>query len=114
VRFKSPVWFPIAVLFSLGNVVAVWFAAVPAEPLHATIHAVLGAGGAAVAHRLLVRRGEAARRVVKETSDALDALEAAEEEANQLRRELGEAQDRLAFAERMLAREPEQQHRGGA
>ena len=39
--FKHRAWIPIAWLLSLGNVIATWFAAQPAEPWHATIHALL-------------------------------------------------------------------------
>jgi hypothetical protein len=43
VWFKHRAWIPIAWLLSLGNVVAVWFAALPAEPWHATLHGLLAA-----------------------------------------------------------------------
>lgn len=39
--FRHRAWPPIAWVLCLVNVVAVWFAARPAEPWHATIHAVL-------------------------------------------------------------------------
>ena len=39
--FKHRAWIPIAALLSLANVVAIWFAAQPAEPGHATLHGVL-------------------------------------------------------------------------
>ena len=39
--FKYRAWIPIAWLLCLGNLAAVWFAAQPAEPWHATIHALL-------------------------------------------------------------------------
>ena len=39
--FKHRSWIPIAWILSLGNVIATWFAAQPAEPWHATIHALL-------------------------------------------------------------------------
>lgn len=38
---RHPVWIPIAWLLCAVNVAGVWFAARPAEPWHATIHAVL-------------------------------------------------------------------------
>ncbi len=54
--FKHRAWIPIAWLLSLGNVAAVWFAALPAEPWHATAHALaavlFGVGG----QRLMARR----------------------------------------------------------
>lgn len=39
--FKHRAWIPVAWLLSLGNVVSVWFAALPGEPAHATAHALL-------------------------------------------------------------------------
>ena len=48
--FKHRAWIPIAWLLSLGNVVSVWFAALPGEPWHATAH------GALAAERLMARR----------------------------------------------------------
>lgn len=104
--FKSPLWYPIAILLSVGNVIAVWFAAVPAEPLHATIHAALGVGFAAWAYRLKQARGASAGRLGPDTVAALDALEAAEIENTRLRQELGAAQQRIEFAERVAMREP--------
>jgi hypothetical protein len=110
--FKPGVWFPIAVLLSLGNLVAVWFAAVPAEPLHATIHAALSLGSGLWAYRLRQRLGEKEHRLAPEAVEALDALEALELEASKLRQELGEAQERLDFAERLLAKDPESRRMG--
>lgn len=39
--FKHRAWIPIAWLLCLGNLIAAWFAALPAEPWHATTHALL-------------------------------------------------------------------------
>lgn len=96
--FKPAIWYPIAVLVSAINVAAVWFAAVPSEPLHATIHAALAVAFALWAQRL--RLGAAPRQVEP-------GLEALELEVNALRQELSEAQERLDFTERVLARESE-------
>jgi hypothetical protein len=105
--FKPAIWYPIAVLLSIGNLVAVWFAAVPAEPWHATIHAALALGSGVWAYRLRQRRGASERRLGLDAVEALDALEALETEMNKVRLELSETQERLDFAERLLAREPE-------
>lgn len=105
--FKPSVWFPIATVLSLGNLVAVWFAAVPAEPLHATVHAALSLGSGLWAYRLRQRLGEKEHRLAPEAVEALDALEALEIEAGKLRHELSEAQERLDFAERLLAQNPD-------
>ncbi len=105
--FKPKIWYPIAVLLSVVNVVSVWFAAVPAEPLHATIHAALAVAFGSWAHRLRQRRGGSERQFGPETVAALDALEALEGEMSKVRQELSETQERLDFAERMLAQRPD-------
>lgn len=98
-RFAPRIWYPIAVVLAVINVAAVWFAAAPGEPLHATVHAVLGAAFAVWATQLRLRSGEEGRRDAE-----LDALEL---EAEDLRRALAEAEERVGFAERMLAQQPE-------
>ncbi len=99
--FKPAVWYPIAVALSVINVVAVWFAAQPAEPLHATIHAGLAVVFGVWAQRL--RRRPAARELRA-------GLEALEIELGTMRQELSEAQDRLDFAERLLAQGRDPRH----
>jgi membrane protein implicated in regulation of membrane protease activity len=54
--FKHRAWIPVAWLLSLGNLVSVWFAALPAEPLHATAHALAAVLFALGAQRLSARR----------------------------------------------------------
>ena len=54
--FKHRAWIGVAWLLSLGNVVAVWFAARPAEPTHATIHALLAVLFGLGAQRLAARK----------------------------------------------------------
>jgi hypothetical protein len=54
--FKHPFWIPFAWIVSLANVVSVWFAAKPAEPYHATIHAATAVLFALGAERLAARR----------------------------------------------------------
>jgi hypothetical protein len=54
--FKHRAWIPIAWLLSLLNLGAVWFAAQPAEPWHATIHALLAVLFAVGAQRLMARQ----------------------------------------------------------
>ena len=101
--FKPALWRPIAIGLSAINLVAVGFAAGAAEALHAGVHA-----GLALAFGLWAQRmgrgpggGEAQAR--------LDELEA---EVSNLRLEVSEAQERLDFAERVLAQPPES-HRMG-
>ncbi len=96
--FKPATWYPIAVVLSVLNVVGVWFAARPAEPWHAATHAALAVAFGLWAGRL---------RRVPGGSEFQSGLEALELEVNALRQELGEAQERLDFAERLLAQEPE-------
>jgi hypothetical protein len=99
--FKSRIWYPIAIVLSAVNLVAVGFAAGEAEPWHAGIHAALGLVFGLGAQRLRQRRGW------MELQPPLEALEALEADVSQLRQELSEVQERLDFTERMLAQRPE-------
>ena len=53
--FKHRAWVPIAWLLSVANIGAVWFAALPAEPWHATTHALLAVLFGVGAQRLMAR-----------------------------------------------------------
>jgi hypothetical protein len=55
VWFKHRAWIAVAGLLSLANVVAIWFAARPAEPWHATTHGLLAVLFGLGAQRLGVR-----------------------------------------------------------
>ena len=96
--FKPTTWYPIAVVLSVINLAGAGFAAGQAEPWHATIHAAL-----AVAFGLWAQRLRQAPR----GSEPQARLEALEAEMGNLRQELSETQERLDFAERMLAQGPE-------
>jgi hypothetical protein len=98
--FKPAIWYPIAAVLSVINVVAVWFAAQPGEAWHATIHAGLAVAFGLWAERLRRRRSTGG-------SELQAGLEALEVEMNSLRQELGETQDRVDFAERLLTQTPE-------
>lgn len=108
-RFKPKTWFPIATFLSAANIVSVWVAAAPGEPLHATIHAALGVAFGVWAHRLLLRK----RGVLLDTGQAQlaapvqEQIEAFDAEMGLLRQELAETQERLDFAERMLTQAQE-------
>jgi len=94
--FKPKIWYPVAAILALINVAAVWVAAVPAEPAHATLHAVLGVAFALWAQRLRARHKESAAGLAPGTETlALDV--------DDLREQLAETQERLDFAERILA-----------
>ena len=54
--FKHRAWIPISWSLAIINIGAVWFAAAPGEPLHATAHAFFGALFALGAQRLTARR----------------------------------------------------------
>jgi hypothetical protein len=98
--FKPAVWYPIAVVLSAINLVAVGFAAGEPEPWHAGIHAALGLAFGLWSQRLRQDRGGSELQAPREVLEALEALDF---EVSNLRRELGEAQERLDFAERLLA-----------
>lgn len=106
-RFKPKVWYPIAAVLSAVNVASVWFAAIPGEPLHATVHAALAVAFGVWAERLRRRRrGEEG----EDRDERLEAgLEAHAFELDRLRQELSEASERLDFAERMLAQRSDPQ-----
>ncbi|HXG44301.1 MAG TPA: hypothetical protein VNJ71_06010 [Gemmatimonadales bacterium] len=102
-------WRPVAIGLSALNVAGAGFAAAQAEPWHATTHAVLALACWLWAQRL--RHGARAsevdrlRAAVRAQAAALESagLALADQSA-----QLAELEERLAFAERMLAqaREP--------
>lgn len=102
--FKPTIWRPIAAVLSVLNVVGAGFAAQSAEPWHAGVHAALGLGFGLWAQRLW--RGPA------RTTEGQERLELLEAEMSDLRQELGEAQERLDFTERLLAQGQEARRMG--
>jgi len=105
--FKPRIWYPIAIVLSVVNLVAVGFAAAEAEPLHAATHAALALAFGLWAQGLRRRTGgsESQPRLEGlEASEFQPRLEGLEAEVSNLRQELTEAQERLDFAERLLAR----------
>jgi hypothetical protein len=98
--FKPAIWYPIAVALSVINLVAVGFAAGEPQPWHAAIHAALALAFGVWSQRL--RQGPA-RSDLQAPLEVLEALEALNAEVSNLRQELGETQERLDFAERLLA-----------
>jgi hypothetical protein len=96
--FKPAIWQPIAVVLSVVNLVSVGFAVGAAEPLHAGVHAALALAFGLWAQRLRLSAGG---------TELQPRLEALEFEVSDLRRELSETQERLDFAERVLAQAQE-------
>jgi hypothetical protein len=99
-RFKPAIWYPIAVVLSAINLVAVGFAAGQPEPWHAAGHAALALAFGLWAQRLRQRTGESELQAPVEVLEALEAVEA---EVSKLRQELSETQERMDFTERLLA-----------
>jgi hypothetical protein len=105
--FKSPMWYPIAGVLSAINLVAAGFAIGQAEPVHAAVHVALALAFGLWAQRLKQGSGRGT-----ELEARLDAVEAELGELGGLRQELGEMQERLDFAERLLAQAPETRRMG--
>jgi hypothetical protein len=96
--FKSKFWQPTAIALSALNLIGVGFAAGQAEPWHAGAHATLALLLGLWAQRL--RRGGQPGEQHIELQSGLEALEF---EVSRMREELSETQERLDFAERVLA-----------
>ena len=102
-RFKPAIWAPIAWGLALINVGAIWFAAQAAEPLHASIHAALGVAFGLWGERLR-------RRQVHDTEPTLaDLRQQLDEVQDESRNQIAELQERVDFAERLLAQNRMQQ-----
>jgi hypothetical protein len=101
--FKPSIWRPIAIALSVLNFAGIGFAVASAEPWHATVHAGLALAFAWGALRL--RQGPGG-------TDTQDRLELLEGEMSNLGRALGEVQERLDFAERVLAQAQESRRVG--
>jgi hypothetical protein len=92
--FKPTLWQPIAIVLSGINLLAAGFALGTSEPWHGAAHVGLALAFGAWAQRLRRRIG---------AGDSQDRLELLESEMSDLHRELSETQERLDFAERLLA-----------
>ena len=104
-RFKHRAWIPIGWLAAVGNLGAIWFAALPGEAWHATVHGLLAAGFALGARHLTIRqRMGALTGQLQETLDLNEHLQRTLEDAES---RVNELEERVDFAERMLATERE-------
>jgi hypothetical protein len=110
--FKPSVWRPIAIVLAAVNLIAVGPAAGAAEPWHASIHAALALAFGWWAVRMGGRPQAGVVTGQTLAADIEDRLAALENETGTLRRELTEAQERLDFAERILAQSSEQRRVG--
>jgi hypothetical protein len=99
-RFRHPAWEPVAWVLAAVNLAAVWFAAVPGESMHATGHAVLAVAFAAGAQALLARRR--AELANAELMEVLDSAEEADRMLDGLQVRVGELEEQLVMAERLL------------
>lgn len=102
-RFKHRAWIPVAWALSIINVGAVWFAALPAEPAHATVHALLAAGFALGAQRLTARRRGTASN--EDLQQALDQNEQMQQTIDAMDAQVRELEERVDFAERLVAQQ---------
>lgn len=93
------VWRPVAIVLSILNAGGLIMAVAAGEPMHALGHIV----AAVLLARWLRRMRERDGAARLESPSQIEALEA---EVDGLRRELTEAQERLDFAERMMAQRP--------
>ena len=94
-------WYPIAVVLTVVNVVGA-AAAAGDTWWHAGAHAGFAVGFGLWAQRLRLRRDTSQDQTALGASDN-ERLEVLEDELTRLRQELSETQERLDFAERMLA-----------
>ncbi len=99
---KTRFWNGVLVVLSAGNLVSVWFAAQPGEPWHATIHGALALGFGLWAQGRM-RLDEPRLRAGALDKGSEVEIAALGDEVGQVRRELGEMQERLDFAERLLS-----------
>ena len=113
--FRHRAWIPIAWVLSLINIGGVWLAARDGQPGHVTVHALLAILFALGAQRLRARqRPELKSRVVDPTEHGQTAedVQACLGEIDQLKRRMSELEERVDFAERVLAKQREAQRLG--
>ena len=102
--FKHRAWIPVAWLLCVVNIGSVWFAAQPAEPWHATAHALLAVLFGLGAQRLRQRK-LSTMSVDADMVGRLQELEARLADPDKLQDvegRLTELEERLDFTERAL------------
>jgi len=100
--FKHRAWIPIAWVLSVVNLAAVWFAAEPGQPAHATLHALLAGSFALGAQRLLARQRAEGQN--DEVRQALDHNEFLQQTVDDMQARTLELEERLDLAEHLLAK----------
>lgn len=99
---RTRFWNVVLVVLAAVNLAAVWFAAGPGGSLHPTAHAAAALGFGIWAQRRILR--ETPQRPAEALgAGSEDDIAALQDEAGDVRRELSEMQERLDFAERLLA-----------
>lgn len=99
--FRNRGWIPVAWLGSAVNLGAVWFAAAPGEPMHASLHAALAVGFGLGARHL--RHRHRALLQDQQLQEALDQNAYLEESTETMQTRVRELEERVDFAERLLA-----------
>jgi uncharacterized coiled-coil protein SlyX len=102
--FKHRAWIPAGWVLAGLNIAGAWFAAGDAEPLHASVHALLAVLFALGAQRLQTRRatGIAADASTGERIAELEERVAELDGLQGLAQRLAELEERLDFTERAL------------
>lgn len=103
--FKHRAWIPVAWFGAALNVAAVWFAARPAEPFHATGHALLAVLLALGARHLTLRRQGAIPGA--DLQHALEESEQLRQTIDEMHPRMQELEERLDFTERLLVQQRE-------
>lgn len=99
--FSHRGWIPVAWLAAAVNLAAVWFAAAPGEPMHATLHAALAVGFGLGARHL--RQRQRTQLQDQQLQEALEQNAYLEETTETMQTRVRELEERVDFAERLLA-----------
>lgn len=100
--FKHPAWIPVAWVLAAINLGAVWFAAVPGEPMHATGHALFAVLFALGAQRLRHRARIPAEGDLVATMQELEARIAELQDLPDVEARFAELEEHIDFMERAL------------